>query len=59
MDIEGARKHIIVTDSRGAFLQSYIDKVKNPYAENVKVVHKPGARYEEIVDIAIGQAKRN
>ena len=51
--------HIIVTDSRGTNLQSYIDKVRDPYAKYVKVVYQCGARYEEITNIAINQAKRN
>ena len=53
------RTHIIVTDSRATQLQAYIDKVRDPCAKYVKVVYQHGARYEEITNIAINQAKRH
>ena len=54
---EGARLHIIVTDSRGSLLQNHIYKVDSLYKSNIKVVPKPGATLEKIMQIAIGQAK--
>ena len=53
---EGARLHIIVTDSRGTLLQNQINKVDSLYKNYLKVVPKPGATLEEIAQIAIGQA---